>query len=412
MDIMIDSYPFGGCNTSLDSFHFNKIVLTLPSKKLNGRFTLGFYKKMKIMEPVCYSVDELVDKAVYYAKNTEARKTVEDMINDRKHLLFQEQESVLEWNNQMSALVGVQPRKARTRTFILQNKPDEYSADIKEVLREEHVVSLPLTMQLNETVVWLSSDCTVHQLLEWIEVLNMKNNEPGCIDIAVISSSVSVHTHMVLARYNEDISFLKMYYFSSTTIYNKGPSSIDNAKSLPNVGKCDHTYLTHIINNYDRLDEITVLLPACFYNSLQKRELTHRLLQKVYMTGKTCFVGKKVVDKKELSQLHLFHIDNWESSLPENKGETSSKYEPSPIRPYGKWLEKLFNVKDALKLNQICVTYFGIFAVRKEDIRRRPISFYKKLLSFVKTPNPEAGHYIERSWDLIFKTIDPEYIIF
>jgi hypothetical protein len=412
MDIMIDSYPFGGCNTSLDSFHFNKIVLTLPSNKLNGRFTTGFYKKMKIMEPVCESPDDLVDKAVYYMKDTEARKAIEDKINDRKHLLFQEQESLLEWNNQMRALVNVEPRKARARTFILQNKPEEYTFDIRDALRKEHVVSLPLTMQLNDTVVWLSPECTLTQLLEWIEILNMKNNEPGCIDIAVSYSQVSARIHMVLARYNEDISFLKTYYFSSTTIYNKGPSRIDNAKSLPNVGKCDHTYLNHIINNYDRLDDVTVFLPACFYNSLHKKVLTYRLLQKVYMTGKTCFVGKKVVDKKELSDLHLFQIDSWESKLPENKGGTSPKCEPSEIRPYGKWLEKIFKVNDAINLNQTCVTYFGILAVRKEDIRRRPISFYKKLLSFVKTPNPEAGHYIERSWDLIFKAVEPEYIYF
>ena len=26
MDIILDSYPFGGCNTSLDAFNFNKIV--------------------------------------------------------------------------------------------------------------------------------------------------------------------------------------------------------------------------------------------------------------------------------------------------------------------------------------------------------------------------------------------------
>jgi predicted O-linked N-acetylglucosamine transferase (SPINDLY family) len=177
MDIMIDSYPFGGCNTSLDSFHFNKIVLTLPSEKLNGRFTLGFYKKMKIMEPVCHSVDELVDKAVYYAKNTEARKTVEDMINDRKHLLFKEQESLLEWNNQMRAVVGIQPRKALTRTFLLQNKLEDYSDDIREVLREEHVKYNDLT-NLNDTVVCLSNNFTCTNLNEWIEHLNMTNNQP------------------------------------------------------------------------------------------------------------------------------------------------------------------------------------------------------------------------------------------
>ncbi|NCW13641.1 MAG: hypothetical protein EBV82_10910, partial [Chitinophagia bacterium] len=238
MDIMIDSYPFGGCNTSLDSFHFNKIVLTLPGNKLNGRFTLGFYKKMKIMEPVCESPDDLVDKAIYYMKDTEARKTIEDKINDRKHLLFQEQESLLEWNNQMRMLVNVEQRKTHTRTFVLQNKLETYPENVRKILREEHVVSLPLTMQLNDTVAWVPPDFTASQLLEWIEILNMKNNEPGCIDIAVSHSPVSARIHMVLARYNEDISFLKMYYFSCTTVYNKGPSRIDNAKSLPNVGKC------------------------------------------------------------------------------------------------------------------------------------------------------------------------------
>jgi predicted O-linked N-acetylglucosamine transferase (SPINDLY family) len=414
MDIMIDSYPFGGCNTSLDSFHFNKIVLTLPSEKLNGRFTLGFYKKMKIMEPVCHSVDELVDKAVYYAKNTEARKTVEDMINDRKHLLFKEQESLLEWNNQMRALVNVEPRKARTRTFVLQNKLETYPENVREILREEHVVSLPLTMQLNDTVVWLPLDFSPTQLLEWIEILNMKNNEPGCTEIAVSKETVVLYSvHMVLARYKEDISFLKNYHFSAITVYNKGPSiNIDNVKnvnSLPNIGKCDHTYLTYIINNYERLDEITLFLPACFYGNLHKKELVHRLLQKVWMTGKTCFVGKNVPD---VSNLHSFQIDSWESTLPENKGGVPVKCDPSPIRPYGKWLEKVFNVKDTVKLNQTFVTYFGIFAVRKEDIRRRPVSFYKKLLSFVKTPNPEAGHYIERSWGLIFKSNESECIFF
>ena len=186
MDIMIDSYPFGGCNTSLDSFHFNKIVLTLPSEKLNGRFTLGFYKKMKIMEPVCESVDDLVDKAVYYMKDKEARKTLEDMINDRKHLLFQEQESLLEWNNQMRALVNVEPRKARTRTFVLQNKLETYPENVREILREEHVKYKDKkdkkNKNVNDTVIWLPSCFRYTNFNDWIEQLNMTNNEPTTND--------------------------------------------------------------------------------------------------------------------------------------------------------------------------------------------------------------------------------------
>ena len=87
-NILIDSYPFGGCNTTLDAFHFNKIVLTLPSKKLNGRFTIGFYKKMKISEPICVSANDLIEKAVYYMKNIDARKKLETKISKRKYLLF------------------------------------------------------------------------------------------------------------------------------------------------------------------------------------------------------------------------------------------------------------------------------------------------------------------------------------
>ena len=183
MDIMIDSYPFGGCNTSLDSFHFNKIVLTLPSNKLNGRFTLGFYKKMKITEPVCESLDELVDKAVYYMKDTDARKAIEDKINERKHLLFQEQESLLERNNQMRALVNVEPRKAHTRTFVLQSKLETYPENVREILRKEHVkYKDEKNKNLNDTVIGLPSCFRYTNFNDWIEQLNMTNNEPTTND--------------------------------------------------------------------------------------------------------------------------------------------------------------------------------------------------------------------------------------
>jgi predicted O-linked N-acetylglucosamine transferase (SPINDLY family) len=79
-DIMLDSFPFGGCNTSLDAFYFNKIVITLPSNKLNGRFTYGFYKKMGIEEPICTNLEEFSVKALYYMNNKEERLKIEKLI--------------------------------------------------------------------------------------------------------------------------------------------------------------------------------------------------------------------------------------------------------------------------------------------------------------------------------------------
>ena len=43
-DILIDTYPFGGCNSSLECFSLHKPLVTQPSKRINGRFTYGFYK--------------------------------------------------------------------------------------------------------------------------------------------------------------------------------------------------------------------------------------------------------------------------------------------------------------------------------------------------------------------------------
>jgi len=101
MDIILDSYPFGGCNTSLDAFNFNKIVITLPSDKLNGRFTLGFYKKMEIYEPIAINIDDYVYKAVKFANDIELREQIENKIKDKKYLLFEEKESIDTWKEML-----------------------------------------------------------------------------------------------------------------------------------------------------------------------------------------------------------------------------------------------------------------------------------------------------------------------
>jgi hypothetical protein len=48
-DIILDPFPFGGCNSSLEAFSLSKIVITHASDMINGRFTTGFYKKMVLV---------------------------------------------------------------------------------------------------------------------------------------------------------------------------------------------------------------------------------------------------------------------------------------------------------------------------------------------------------------------------
>mgnify|MGYP000642643650 CR=1 FL=1 len=68
---------------------------------------------------------------------------------------------------------------------------------------------------------------------------------------------------IIISRYNEDLSWVKQMVNEDIEIfiYNKGPKIIEEyspkvkISDLENVGRESHTYLHHIINNYDELPE-------------------------------------------------------------------------------------------------------------------------------------------------------------
>jgi hypothetical protein len=53
------------------------------------------------------------------------------------------------------------------------------------------------------------------------------------------------------------------------------------------------------------------------------------------------------------------------------------------------------------------ITFYGIFSIDKRDIIQNTVEHYKRFLELVNThSNPEAGHYIERSWSAIFHPLN------
>jgi len=114
-DVCLDPFPFGGCNTSYDAFDYNIPVITLPSEYLHGQFTNGLYKKMSIVdnnitntnmfEECCtVSPEEYAQKASCIGINEKLRHKINRNIEMRKHLIFQEKESIDEWNQLFSKL--------------------------------------------------------------------------------------------------------------------------------------------------------------------------------------------------------------------------------------------------------------------------------------------------------------------
>ena len=221
----------------------------------------------------------------------------------------------------------------------------------------------------------------------------------------------------VVARYNEDLSWLHALGYTKTSplcgcthnivIYNKGrpltrqekdalPRSVTAIIDLPNVGRCDHTYLYHITSRWNQLAGVTVFLPGSASDA-HKWEKTERVIRQSCMGCASVLDASRVGDVRTV--LGDFQLDEWTATNVQNKKLNSeSSLAPAAQRPFGAWLDaRLPGVKAD------SVTFLGIFAVSRQDIRRRPLALYQQLLSDLgQHSNPEAGHYQERTWYALF----------
>lgn len=98
-DVIIDPYPFGGCNTSFSAFSMGIPIVTMPADMINGRFTYGLYKKMDIMDLVAYNFKDYVKLANKCATNKTWRNEISQKIKDNIHLIFNEVDSINAWIN-------------------------------------------------------------------------------------------------------------------------------------------------------------------------------------------------------------------------------------------------------------------------------------------------------------------------
>jgi len=210
---------------------------------------------------------------------------------------------------------------------------------------------------------------------------------------------------IVVSRYNEDLKWLnnKPFRDLSVVVYNKGindnfykSSNTCKIENIKNVGRESHTYLYHIINNYDNLADVTVFLPGSA-DMDNKYQRSVDLVNNVKKHNNTVFLGENF----DLDHIYNFQIENYSSTNESNFNlNKENQLEKANIRPFGKWYKHHFSKVD--DKNQI-ISYCAIIAISKKDIRQYPISYYQSLLEQLNnSSNPEVAHYFERSWYAVF----------
>ena len=197
---------------------------------------------------------------------------------------------------------------------------------------------------------------------------------------------------LVVARYNEDIQWL-LPFKDIVYLYNKGNNihpSLDSFKTiaLPNVGRESHTYLTHIVDNYDNLAEHVLFFQAHIDD--------HKRLPFNEYFGESSFVGKKVDLEIQSLQKRIPHFGKWKEMI-RNGNMKLSEHTPYDFIKYLLGI----NIPDNIKATKI--VWSALFSVSREVIHQKPLYFYQNALRYISHHvNPEEGHFFERCWYSMF----------
>ena len=102
--VILDTYPFGGCNTSLETLSIGKPVITMPGLFINGRFTYGFYIKMNFLDLIVDNINNYINIVIKLTNNTNYYKYICNEIKRKSYILYENIESVYEWNTMLQEL--------------------------------------------------------------------------------------------------------------------------------------------------------------------------------------------------------------------------------------------------------------------------------------------------------------------
>ena len=207
---------------------------------------------------------------------------------------------------------------------------------------------------------------------------------------------------LIIARYDEDIEWVKKYNDFKITIYNKGNKLEDEPFykiiNLENKGRESQTWLYHIVKNYYQLDEINVFLQGKIDDlDCMAFSNPNDYLEKINKYG---FAASRY------GLLGPFHWDwnvNIEKDIRYKRQWENNEISRSSIG-FRNFSKKLFPDIPLF----VATSYSGCFAVKKDMILLQSIGFYEELLDILsKNKNPIEGHYMERLWCYIFTKNKP-----
>ncbi|CAJ1449135.1 unnamed protein product [Effrenium voratum] len=215
------------------------------------------------------------------------------------------------------------------------------------------------------------------------------------------------NVELVISAFNENLSFIEPLTRTTRTtqlrvrIYCTDPSLDPRCEAVPDKGGENFVYLKHIVDNYDRLANVTIFSVGSIMRNhndqLLCRKLNFLLDQLGPLTG-VGFPGFSTMAHTFPGEFNpfnpFFDIEKYNSQ----KWGRIKLCEPS-VRPLGAWYQHFLGDLRRPLCNG--VLFNGIFAASSARLRRWPKETYQRLMDELGRCGElrsVADHFMERAW--------------
>ena len=204
---------------------------------------------------------------------------------------------------------------------------------------------------------------------------------------------------LIISRFDEDLNWLKSINNFKKIIYNKGnkiqDKSLGEIININNIGRESHTWIYHILNNYEKLDDINIFLQGRIDDlGCMAYKDPNYYINPVKKYG---FAASRY---GILGPLHWGWHVGVERDIRYKDSWMNGQISRSKIG-FRNFSKNLFPEIPFI----VATSYGGCFAIKKELIQKYDVTFYENLLSLLNHhKNPIEGHYMERLWCYMFTT--------
>jgi len=170
------------------------------------------------------------------------------------------------------------------------------------------------------------------------------------------------------------------------TVYEKCASdAYDNIK-LDNVGRETHTFAHHFSENYDSVADTTICVAGNWKKHKARRRLVERHFVEDVLSNET---GFKCNNNGKLAKHAEWKIGRYQ-------GRDLDLANPRGLK---KWSDA--HIKE-VNFSDYDACFGGSMIVSADNIRHNPRQLYSNIAAELAVNEPEAGHYMERLWQVAF----------